>query len=92
MQAVDNSGNALFDRKGRCTAQAAARQPEPADFGGNLHRFRDGRDDVGRPRHVRSYFVLRERARVVAGRVFARLCLTAAFTIALSACSSSFSF
>jgi len=29
------------------------------------------------------YFVLRDRARVFAGRVFARLCPTAAFTIAL---------
>ncbi len=43
------------------------------------------------------YFVRRDRARFVAGRVFAgrvfaRLCPTAAFTIALSACSSSFSF
>ena len=40
----------------------------------------------------RYYLVLRDRARVFAGRVFARLCPTAAFTIALSACSSSFSF
>jgi hypothetical protein len=43
-------------------------------------------------RHARYYFVLRDRARVFAGRVFARLCPTAAFTIALSACSLSFSF
>jgi hypothetical protein len=43
-------------------------------------------------RHARYYFVLRDRARVFAGRVFARLCPTAAFTIALSALSSSFSF
>src|SRR5438105_1130050 len=43
-------------------------------------------------RHARNYFVLRDRARVLAGRVFARVCATAAFTIALSACSSSFSF
>ncbi len=45
--------------------------------------------------HGRYYFVLRDRVfagRVFAGRVFARLCPTAAFTIALSACSSSFSF
>ena len=41
---------------------------------------------------ARCYFVLRDRARVFAGRGFARLCPTAAFTIALSACSSSFSF
>jgi hypothetical protein len=45
-----------------------------------------------RRRHARYYFVFRDRDRVFAGRVFARLCPTAAFTIALSACSSSFSF
>src|SRR5437867_3056615 len=43
-------------------------------------------------RTARYYFVLRDRARVFAGRIFARLCPTAAFTIALRACSSSFSF
>src|SRR5205809_2874627 len=42
--------------------------------------------------HAWYYFVLRICARVFAGHVFARLCPTAALTIALSARSSSFSF